>query len=187
LQWEINRVKEVIGEPDLPFTATPAILEVIKSLQWEMTSNDSVQTGLNNFLLADEILHESIGSQSLYELLHSDGAAPTLADATKFLKAKPGAPKMIYQSRQQTRRFETLLKVVMGVQHPVAVELNLYNNKVLSTEAKLHLLQGEHLLLPTMLCKKVTVATSNWFKAQAATPAALPSPNFKKVFDDIDA
>ena len=80
-----------------------------------------------------------------------------------------------------------LMKVVLGDQHAVSRQLGLYNTKISSCEAKLHQLQGEHLLLPTMLCKKVAVQMSNWFKAQASSPAPVAAPVFTQVFDDIDA
>ena len=186
LQWEITRVKHEIGEPDLAFAATAPLLEIVKSLQWEMTSNDSVHTGLNNFLLADEVMQEAIGAASLYELMHGEGAAPTLTDAQNLLRAKAAAPRMIYQSRQQTRRYEVLLKVVLGSHHQVSVALSAYNNRVLSSESKLHLLQATNLLLPTMLCKRVAVSSSNWFRSQTTSPAPVRAPDYCQVFTHMD-
>ncbi len=187
LQWEITRVKTEINAPDLPFTATAAVLEAIKSLHWEMNNNDAVTSGLNLFLLPDDNESaDSISAQALYDLMHSDGAAPSLQDATSLLKAKPGAPKFIYQARQQTRRFEIIIRICLGSNHPMATQLSAYNNRMLACEAKLHSLQVDQLLLPTMLCKKVAVAASNWFRSQSSTPAPHPCPNFCQVFDDID-
>ena len=186
LQWELTRVKNDIGEPDLEFTATAPLLENVKSLQWEMSNNDSIHTGLNNFLLSDEVMQDAIGSTALYELMHGEGAAPSLADAQSLLRAKASAPRMIYQSRQQTRRFEVLLRVILGPHHELSRALSAYNARVLSSESRLHVLQADHLLLPTMLCKKVAVSSSNWFRNQTTSPAPLPVPNFCQVFDDID-
>ena len=186
LQWELNRVKALVQEPDLQFVATASLLETVKSLHWEMNSNDSVQTGLNLFLLAEEVMDEALGQQAVYELLHSNGAAPSLSDAAMLIKAKAGAPRMIFQARQQACRMEILLKVIIGETHPLATELGAYCNRMMSNESRLHLLQADHLLLPTMLCKKIAVTTSNWFKNQAASPAPIPIPNFCKVFEDID-
>ena len=186
LQWEITRVKHEVGEPDLDFTATAPLLETVKSLQWEMSSNDSIHTGLNNFLLSDEVMIDAIGSTALYELMHGEGAAPSLADAQNLLRAKASAPRMIYQSRQQTRRFEVLMRVILGPHHTLSLALGVYNARVLSSESRLHLLQADHLLLPTMLCKKIAVSTSNWFRNQTTSPAPVPVPNFCQIFEDID-
>ena len=93
---------------------------------------------------------------------------------------------MIYQSRQQTRRFEVLLKVVLGSNHPVPMQLAVYNNQVLLSESKLHLLQASHLLLPTMLCKRFAVSCSNWFCLQTTSPAPVCACDFSEVFTHID-
>jgi hypothetical protein len=186
LQWEVNRIKQILNEPDLPFVVSASILESVKSLQWEMVSNDAVDTGLNVFLLADELMTDSLSHQAMYELMHSDGAAPTLADATTLIKAKAGAPRMIYQSRQQAKRMEILLMAIMGELHPLPASYNEYNTRLTSSESSLHLLQAEHLLLPTMLCKKLAVSTSNWFKYQASSPAPHAVPNLCAVFEKID-
>ena len=185
LQWEVNRIKAEVGEPDLPFHATAPLLEVLKSLHWEMSCNDSVNTGFNNFLLADAIMDTALGSLQLYELLHSDGANPTLADATALVRAKAGAPHFIYQSRQQMKRFEIATRIVLSSTHPLPLALNDYNRELSANESKLHQLQAEHLLLPTMLCKRVAVQASNWFRRQVNSPAPIPVPNFISLFDDI--
>ena len=48
------------------------------------------------------------------------------------------------------------------------------------------MLQAELLLLPTMLCKKIAVLCSNWYKNQVASAAPVPVPDFTTIFDDID-
>ena len=47
LQWEVNRIKESLNEPDLPFLVDGGILEAIKSLEWAMADNDAVATGFS--------------------------------------------------------------------------------------------------------------------------------------------
>ena len=49
----------------------------------------------------------------------------------------------------------------------------------------LHKLHSEELLLPTMLLKWFCVQASQWYRRQAASPAAIPAPLFEQVFDDI--
>jgi hypothetical protein len=185
LQWEISRIKEAINEPDLTFIATTPILEAIKSLHWEMTSNDSVTSGLNIFLFGDQHVEEAYSMQQMYELLHGDGANPTLSDAAALVKAKAAAPKQIYQYRQQAVRFLIINKIILGVHHPLCTKLQAYCNKFLAMESMLHDQQRDLLLLPTMLAKKLSVHCSNWYKAQQRTPAIVPPPNFITVFEDI--
>ena len=64
-------------------------------------------------------MKDAMGQLSMYELMHSDGAAPTLADATTLTKAKAGTPWMIYQACQQARQIEILLMVIIGEHHPL--------------------------------------------------------------------
>jgi hypothetical protein len=59
LQWEINRIKESINEPDLVFIATTPLLEAIKGLHWEMSSNDAITSGLNIFLMGEQAVEEA--------------------------------------------------------------------------------------------------------------------------------
>ena len=186
LQWEINRVKESLNEPDLDFIATAPLLESSKSLLWEMTQPDAVNTGLNVFGLADQPVADALTQQQLYEMLHGDGASPSLVDASNLLQSKPGAPTMLYHARQQIRRFEILNKVLLGNAHPLGQNLNAFCNRMISTEGRLHMLQAEHLLLPTMLCKKVAVLCSNWYKHQVSSATPIPPPTFTDIFDDID-
>lgn len=114
------------------------------------------------------------------------GAAPSLDDATRLLKAKAGAPKMIFEARQQLRRYEVLLKVILGEQHALATELNVYCNRFLSMESFLHQLQTTCQHLPVKIVKRVSVNISSWFKRQAASPSVVPSPDLCRMFDDME-
>ena len=131
-------------------------------------------------------MDDALSRQQMYEMLHGDGASPSLADAAALLKSKAGAPTMLYHARQQIRRLEILIKVLIGLHHPLAQNLNEFCNRMISNEGRLHLLQADHLLLPTMLCKKIAVPMSNWFKNQVASAAPVPAPIFVQVFDDIE-
>ena len=178
LQWEIEHIKNKIGKPDLSFTTTPALLKIVKSLAWEMTSNDAVNTRLNNFLLADDIMQEAMGAQSLYDLMHSNGASLSLDNAVALIKAKAGAPKMIFQACQQTCSYEIILCIVLGSQHTLPAGLSIYNARLSSSEAKIDPLLAKKMLLPTMLCKKIAVSNSNWFCNQASSPVPIQPPNY---------
>ena len=186
LQWEINRVKLELNEPDLPFIASASLWEAIKSLQWEMTTNEAVNTGINPFLLCDHDITAALSQQSIYEMLHGDGASPSLDDAAALMKAKAGAPKLVFNARQQIRRFEILNRILLGPIHPLCNQLNVMSNRMISSEHMLHQLHQQHLLLPTLLCKKVAVQASNWYKNQACTPNSHPVPVFQQIFSDIE-
>ena len=186
LQWEINRVKLELNEPDLPFVVSASLWEAIKSLQWEMTTNDAVNTGVNPFLLGDHDVTQALNQQSIYEMLHGDGASPSLNDAAALMKSKAGAPKLIFNARQQIRRFEILNRIILGNAHPLCNALNIMSNRMISSEHMLHQRHQQHLLLPTLICKKVAVQASNWYKNQACTPTPHPAPILHQLFLDIE-
>ena len=151
-----------------------------------MAGNDSVQTGLNVFLLGETDINTALNQQSIYEMLHGQGASPSLTDASALVSAKPGAPRMIFQARQQIRRFEILNKIILGENHPFCTNLNIFCNRMVSREGSLHVLKADHTLLPTMLCKKIAIMSTSWYRNQSTSAAIVPPPNFSKLFTDID-
>ena len=178
-------MKEMLSELELPFVATGGVLEAIKGLEWSMTDNDAVATGLSVWLLL-EVAAGEFSAQSVWEMLYSDGAAPSLADATSLVKGKPDAPRYFYQARLQIRRFQILNIVLLQRPHPFCVNIENYYRRFLAMESMLHRLQQQHVLLPTMLLKRFAVQASNWYKRQAASPNAVSPPDFVSVFDDIE-
>ena len=47
LQWEVNRIKKCLNEPDPPFLVDGGILEAIKGLELAMADNEAVATGFS--------------------------------------------------------------------------------------------------------------------------------------------
>lgn len=70
LQWAIDKVKEDIGESELQFIVTPAILEMVKSLRLVMVTNNHVSTGLQPFLFPKEAVEGAMSSKALYEAMY---------------------------------------------------------------------------------------------------------------------
>ena len=103
-----------------------------------MTTNDAVNTGVNPFLLGDHDVTQALNQQSIYEMLHGDGASPSLNDAAALMKSKAGAPKLIFNARQQIRRFEILNRIILGNAHPLCNALNIMSNRMISSEHMLH-------------------------------------------------
>jgi hypothetical protein len=85
----------------------------------------------------------------MYELLHGNGANPTLNDATALIKAKASTLKHIYQFCQQAVRFQIINKIILGQNHPLCTNLSIYCNKFIAMESILHEHQRQHILLPT--------------------------------------
>ena len=94
-------MKELLNELQLQFVVEASVVEVLKSFQWPMLSNDSVSTGFSAWLLPESDVSNDFTAQAVYEMLYGDGASPSLSDAAALVRAKPGAPKHLYQARLQ--------------------------------------------------------------------------------------
>jgi hypothetical protein len=191
LQWAIDRTKEELGESELQFIVTPAVLEMVKSLRFAMVTNDHVSTGLQPFLFPEEAIDGALNSKALYEAMYEGNNAPPLSDFTIVMQAKPGAPRALYQARNQVRRVHILLVVVLGEDHGLTKAYERFYMRFNSSEAELHRHQQglvsarDQLLFPTKILKRNAIDLSYWFEMQGNTPAARAPPRFEQVFDDI--
>jgi len=116
-QWEVNCVKELLNELQLQFVVDACAVEVLKSLQWPMLTNDSVGTGFSAWLFPESDATNDFTAQAVYEMPYGDGASPSLSDAAALVRAKPGAPKHLYQARLQIHKFHILNVVASDISH----------------------------------------------------------------------
>lgn len=76
------------------------------------------------------------------------------------MQAKPGAPRAIYQARNQVRRVHILLVVLLGEEHRLTKSYERFYLRFTSSEAELHhhqqglLSAREQLLFPTKILKR---------------------------------
>jgi hypothetical protein len=191
LQWAIDKTKEDLGESELQFIVTPAVLDMVKTLRFIMVTTNHVATGLQPFMFPEEALEGALSSKALYEALYEGTSAPPLSDFAAVMQAKPGAPRAIYQARHQVRRVYILLVVVLGEEHCLVRAYDKFYGRFTSSEAELHRYQQglmtarEQLLFPTKVLKRNAIDLSYWFEMQSGTPAAQVPPRFEQVFDDI--
>jgi hypothetical protein len=191
LQWAVDKVKEELGETELQFIITPAVLDMVKCLRLVMTTTNHVATGLQPFLFPEEAVEGAMSSKAMYEAMYDGRNAPPLSEFSAVMQAKPGAPKAIYQARNQVRRVYILLVVLLGEEHRLTRAYERFYQRFTSAEAELHRYQQglttarEQLLFPTKVLKRNAIDLSYWFEMQSATPAARPPPKFEQVFDDI--
>jgi hypothetical protein len=191
LQWAVDKAKEELGEPELQFLITPAILDIVKSLRLTMITNDHVATGLQPFMFPEEALEGAMSSKAIYEALYNGLSAPPLNEFATVMQAKPGAPKAIYQARHQVRRVYIMLMVLFGEEHCLIRAYDQFYQRFTSAEADLHRYQQglatarDQLLFPTKVLKRNAIDLSYWFEMQGGTPTARAPPKFERVFDDI--
>jgi hypothetical protein len=191
LQWAVDKTKEEMGEAELQFVISPAILEMVKNLRFVMLTPNHVATGLQPFQFPEESIEGTTNAQALYQALYTGTGAPPMADVASILQAKPGAPKVIYQARHQVRRTYILLVVLLGEDHGLCVAYDRFYQRFLASEAELHRYQQglatahDQLLFPTKLLKRNAIDLSYWFEMQATTPTMRDAPKFEQVFESI--
>jgi hypothetical protein len=104
LQWAVDKVKDNLGELELQFLVTPAILDIVKSLCFTMITTDHVGTGLQPFMFLEEAVEGAMSSKAIYEALYDGMNASPLREFATVMQAKTGVPRAIYQACQQVRR-----------------------------------------------------------------------------------
>lgn len=182
LQWAVDKVKDELGESELQFIITPAVLETVRGLKFAMVTNDHVATGLQPFMFPEEALEGAMSSKAMYEAMYDGRHAPPLSEFAIVMQAKPGAPRAIYQARHQVRRVHILLVVLFGEEHRVTKAYERFYLKFTSAKAELHRYQQglmtsrDQLLFPTKVLKRNAIDLSYWFEMQGQTPTARAPP-----------
>jgi len=103
-----------------------------------MLTNDSVRTDFSAWFFPESDSTNDFTAQAVYEMLYGDGASPSLSDAAALVRAKPGAPKHLYQAWLQIRKFHILNVVALDISHTFCVAIQTYYNRFLATESRLH-------------------------------------------------
>jgi hypothetical protein len=112
---------------------------MVKNLHFTMITTNHVATGLQPFqLFPEDTVDGSMNAQAMYEALYSGTSAPPMADLATVMQAKPGAPKALYQARQQVCCLYILLAVVLGEEHHLSRAYEHYYQRFLSAESELH-------------------------------------------------
>lgn len=143
-----------------------------------MVTTNHVATGLQPFMFPEEALEGAMNSKALYEAMYDGLNAPPLNEFAVVMQAKPGAPRAIYQARNQVRRVHLLLIVLLGEEHRLTRAYERFYLRFSSSEAELHrhqqglLSAREQLLFPTKIFKRNAIDLSYWLEMQSNTPAA---------------
>ena len=124
--------------------------------------------------------------QVYFSQIYSGEAAPSRQDIEVLSKAKPGAPLLPVQLRQQVKRLQVMYGVLFGMNSIHVTALNSYLEQLITREAEVYCLMAKIPLLPVLLAKKLTVQHNTWLRNQALSDAPLAAPLYDRVFDDID-
>ena len=179
-------MKIQLRDQHLIFIVTNPLFEIVKSLGLKMMDNDSVDTGLNPFLLKEEDKRRVFSEQVYFSQIYSGEAAPSRQDIEVLSKAKTGAPLLPVQLRQQIKRLQVMHGVLFGLNsiHVAALESHL--EQLITREAEVYRLMAKIPLLPVLLAKKLTVQHNTWLRNQAMSDAPIAAPFYARVFDDMD-
>ena len=76
----------------MQFIATPALLLLFTTVNFQMSSMDSIVSGLQPFLFGEQLEDEARRSMYTYEALYSGGSAPTAANVEAITRVKVTPP-----------------------------------------------------------------------------------------------
>ena len=80
LQHAIDLAKQACDEPEMQFITTLALLLIFITINFQMSSMDSIVSGLQPFLFGEQLEEDARRSMYTYKTLYSGGAAPTATD-----------------------------------------------------------------------------------------------------------
>ena len=186
LQHAIDIAKQACDEPEMQFIATPALLLMFTTINFQMSSMDSIVSGLQPFLFGEQLEEDARRSMYTYEALYSGGAAPTATDVEAITRAKVSPPLQHFQARHMIRRTAIALQLGLGANHALVTMLNAFCVRYTSLESKLWGLEMSQPkeLLPTMICRYVGLRLNMWFTKIRTVPNAVP-PSILDFFDNI--
>ena len=191
LQWAVDAERSRLGYHRLNFIVTPSLLNMIVSVRWIMDHHDNITSGFQPYLFGDTTPEESRTMSSLYQLVTSGQAAPTLQDAaTLVTPSKPVLPSHLFQSREMLQRMQIMFHVSMGINHPFSNNLSQFLRDFVDRESSLFWYvpksPGYKLCMPLLTIHWIMLRTDHWFRTQAVSDIAIPPPNLGELFTDIE-
>ena len=190
LQFAIDDQKRHCAEPEIQFILSPNILQIVKTLAFEMTSMTSVTSGLTPFLFFEQMEQEAYEAVTTWDALMSGTAAATTADLSPLLKTKVKPPVSDMDVRHMHRRLEIISAVLFGEHHDVPRSIRAFLTKYLSMESTVSRL-GMQMRQParlrcTMICRKSSLVISSWFKKRRLMAGPILGPDLERFFEDVE-
>ena len=191
LQWALDAERIRLGFVRMSFIATPSLLQKIITGNWIMDHIDSITTGIQPYLFGDITPEESQQMSSLYQLVMTGTAAPSIDDAAALMApSKPNLPKVLFQAREMLQRQQIFYNVFLQPNHDLSTNLSLFLNDFRDRESFLHhyrpVTPGYALCMPLLIIQWITLRINAWYHDQAMSPAPVAAPNFGQLFRLID-
>jgi hypothetical protein len=191
LQWAVDAERSRLGYHRLSFIITPSLLNMVVSVRWIMDHHDNITSGFQPYLFGDTTPEESRSMSSLYQLVTSGQAAPTLEDAAALVApSKPILPSHLFQTREMLQRMQIMFHITLGVNHQFSNNLTQFLRDFVDRESSLFWYiptsVGYRLCMPLLVIHWIMLRTDHWFRSQAVSDVAIPAPNLGELFTDIE-
>ena len=193
LQRAFDQTALDMGYTSMVFPVPPELATKIVSLAWR-GDNDDLSVGLNPFTCAYRPNAEVQALErliSLYELVNTSGAAPSLADARALntTDQKIALPATWMQLGTSLKLFHVLTMVLFTGEHDAVLRFGAFMQEYRAQEHVLESLRpsrtGYQLLGPALLLRWVQLRWTCWLDEQWNTSAKVPFPDLGEVFRRI--
>jgi hypothetical protein len=181
-----------MGLSQLHFVVTADLANKLSSLMWKAHPEDLSQ-GIHPFCVGETSPDAISALQELarkYDLISSDGAAPSLLDARELVGVgKAAIPRNLIALDAQNQLFLVLLRVFLGTNHRVT---QAWEAHTVSTQQQLLNLQfyaprtpRHQLLLPALIQRWCQLRFSYWLELQWNSMNDVAPPSWSELWMHI--
>lgn len=177
------------------FPLSPPLATKIVELKWHSPLKDDFTVGLNIFCLGsleDEVMEDQRRINHHADTIASGDAAPALMDVATIHDGKHDVciPRTFAQLRYCVERSQALWHVLLGPQHPVTHQHQLYRNLLIGHEKRLERTTtrdpSHRFLVPALLARVIQLEVNHWLDTQLRTAAPVHFHQLTEVFADIE-
>jgi hypothetical protein len=192
MQRAVDDMMSQMGLSQLHFVVTADLANKLSSLMWKAHPEDLSQ-GIHPFCVGETSPDAIAALQELarkYDLISSDGAAPSLMDARELVGVgKAAVPRNLISLDAQNTLFLVLLRVFIGTghvvttaweRHTVATQQQLLNLQFYSPRTPRH-----QLLLPALIQRWCQLRFSYWLELQWNSLNDVIPPNWSELWMHI--
>lgn len=178
LQAAVSQKKVEMNQPHLQFAVTLPLLTTITSMDWEMVSKDSIETGLQPFRCFSSDDEAAMTHQQQVQLLLT-GTSASLEDTNRLLAGNKLQLPTNLNFSLFVLRISLLMQILLPAQHPLVSFLNeLYQD----LESYRHHIGGFVTSQPSLngsatgilICKWLANTLSNYYTLQGNQDGLVP-------------
>jgi hypothetical protein len=192
MQRAVDDMMSQMGLSQLHFVVTADLANKLSSLMWKSHPEDLSQ-GIHPFCVGETSPDAIAALQELarkYDLISSDGAAPSLLDARELVGGgKASIPRNLISLDAQNQLFLVLLRVFLGTTHLVT---QAWEGHTVATQQQLLNLQfytprtpRHQLLLPALIQRWCQLRFSYWLERQWNSMNDIAPPDWSELWMHI--